>query len=54
MSATPDTAAVTASELTNLESNQSYRSPRSSIHWSDPTVRVSSRIPQMSIFSARS
>ena len=45
ISNTNDTAEITANVVTNRDSNQSYRSPRSSIHCNEPTQSASSRMP---------
>ena len=54
MSSTKDVTAVSPSIVTKRDSNQSNRSPRSSIHWSDPTHNASSKIPVPSMVDARS
>ncbi len=53
MSRIKDTADVTASVVMNFDWNQSRRSPRSSIHCSDPTATASSRMPPTSTVLAR-
>ena len=44
---------IAASVVTKPLSNQSLRSPRSSMNCSDPTLSASSRMPMPSIFVAR-
>ena len=47
-SSTADATLVIASPATKRDSNQSNRSPRSSIHCSEPTAIVSRTIPSTS------
>lgn len=53
MRRTVDTTETMASVVMNLDSNQSNRSPRSSIHCSEPTASASSAIPPKSTVFAR-